>query len=333
MNVVVTGAAGFLGSWLADTMVECGHRVVGVDSFIGGYRDNLKSCTCIEGDVTDLDAMTRAFTGADVVFHCAALAYEGLSVFSPKMIIDNIVGGSVSVMTAAIRNNVMRLVNCSSMARYGVNLTPYREAMTPAPVDPYGLAKWQAEQQLNLLGRIHGVQVVHAVPHNIIGPRQKYDDPFRNVVSIMSNRMLQGKQPIIYGDGSQVRCFSHVTDVLPILVQLLDCSGLQHGEVFNVGPDETPVTINRLAVIVAGILNVKLEAVHVDPRPCEIKMAWCSSDKIRQRFGYCTKTSLEEGVLSIVNYVKERGPRPFDYHLPLEIDGPRLPCTWKERLI
>lgn len=335
MKVFLTGGAGFLGSWIVESLINDGHEVVSVDNMIGGYADNVikhKNHAFHKVDMLDLECVSQLMSGCDVVYHTAATAYEGLSVFSPTLITNNIVTGSVTVMTAAIRNRVKRFINTSSMARYGENAIPFYEHFEPKPSDPYGIAKYTAELQLNLLGKVHKVEVVHAVPHNIIGPRQKYDDPFRNVASIMINMMLSGRQPIVYGDGSQMRCFSFVQDDLFVFKKLLNCDLMEHGEKFNVGPDEEPVTINELAQRVARLLNVDLKIEYHDPRPCEVKLATCSADKIRKRFGYETKTTLDEGLSSIIQYVRTRGPKAFDYHLPIEIETAQLPKTWKDRL-
>lgn len=335
MKIFVTGGAGFLGSWLIEELLNDGHIIVSVDNMIGGYQDNVRNHrnhTFHVADVTDLEKMTELMAGCDAVYHTAALAYEGLSVFSPTLVTNNIVTGTVTLATAAIRNRVKRFINCSSMARYGENQVPFIETMTPRPHDPYGIAKLAAEMQLTLLASTHGFEVVHAIPHNIIGPRQKYDDPFRNVASIMINLMLQGRQPIVYGDGTQLRCFSFVNDDLFVLKKLLTCDLLEQGEKFNIGPDEEPVTINELAHRIANILNFDLNITYLDPRPCEVKLATCSADKIRKRFGYETKTTLDEGLRSIIEYVRDRGVRKFQYHLPIEIDTPALPRSWKDRL-
>ena len=136
MRVLVTGVAGFLGSWLAQSLIDSDCEVAGVDNLIGGYRDNVPDkCDFIVADVCNLEVMTEIASGCDVAYHCAALAYEGLSVFSPLAITDNIVCGSTSVMVAAIRNGLTRVVNCSSMARYGNNPTPYGEGLVPRPVE------------------------------------------------------------------------------------------------------------------------------------------------------------------------------------------------------
>ena len=335
MRIFVTGGAGFLGSWLVNSLLQAGHTVVSVDNMIGGYPDNVEQHDRHSfhfGDITDLARMSELMAGCDVVYHTAALAYEGLSVFSPTLVTNNIVTGTTALATAAIRNNVKRFINCSSMARYGANQTPFKEDMPACPEDPYGIAKVAAEMQLDLLGRVHGLEIVHCIPHNIIGPRQKYDDPFRNVASIMVNLMLQGRQPIVYGDGEQKRCFSFVDDVLSVLVQLVDCDLFEHGERFNVGPDEESITINGLAERIARLLNFDLRIEYHDPRPCEVKLATCSANKIRDRFNYKTQMTLDGGLQSIIDYIKVRGPRKFEYHLPIEIENATLPKTWRDRL-
>lgn len=335
MRVFVTGGAGFLGSWLVNDLLDSGHKVVSIDNMIGGYEDNVvlhPNHEFVKADICDLDTVSDIMSGCEVIFHTAALAYEGLSVFSPTLITQNIVTGTTALATAGIRNNIKRFINCSSMARYGENKVPFIESTAANPHDPYGVAKVAAEMQLDLLGKVHNFEVVHAVPHNIIGARQKYDDPFRNVASIMINLMLQDRQPIVYGDGNQVRCFSFVQDVLSVMTKMIDCDLKEHGEKFNVGPDEGEITINELAVHLARLLNFDLNIEYHDPRPCEVILAHCSSDKIKERFNYETKTTLDEGLQSIIDYIRDRGVKPFEYHLPIEIHTAQLPRTWRDRL-
>ena len=196
----ITGVAGFLGSHLSERLLQQGHRVIGCDNLIGGYLDNVLPGVDFHAiDCVDRSAVAKLMEGVDVVYHCAAHAYEGLSVFSPHLITNNIYSGTVSVLSAAISSKVKRFVHCSSMARYGTQPTvPFTEDMQPLPQDPYGIAKYATELTIANLCRVHGMEYVIAVPHNIIGPRQKYDDPYRNVASIMINMMLQDRQPIIY---------------------------------------------------------------------------------------------------------------------------------------
>lgn len=331
-SIFITGVAGFLGSHLADRMLEKGYRVIGCDNFIGGYVDNIpKGVEFHVADCNDLHKMMSLTKGVDVVYHCAATAYEGLSVFSPHVVTDNIVGATTGIITAAIQNRCKRIIYCSSMARYGTNEVPFREDMGPRPQDPYGIGKVASELLLQNLCEVHGVEWVIAVPHNIIGPRQKYDDPFRNVASIMINLMLQGRQPIIYGDGSQMRCFSFVQDDIGILEKLVDQENVV-GQIINIGPDEEFVTINQLAETIAELLDFDLKPQYMPGRPQEVKLANCSADKARQLLGYETQWSLKDGLEAMVKYIRERGTRPFSYHLDLEIITDKTPRTWKDRI-
>jgi UDP-glucose 4-epimerase len=284
MKVFISGVAGFLGSHLADAFLAEGHQVVGCDNLTGGYLDNVpREVEFHHYDCNFYDSMVKILQGCEVVYHCAAAAYEGLSVFSPYYVTKNIVQASVSMITASIANNVRRFILCSSMARYGVqDRTPFTEDMTPRPQDPYGIGKLSSEMFLRNLATIHGMEYVIAVPHNIIGPRQKYDDPYRNVASIMVNLMLQGKPPIIYGDGNQKRCFSFIQDDVELLKRLATETRVA-GEVINIGPD--------------------------DPR-----------------------VKLRDGLIAVVDYIRQRGPRPFKYHIDLEIINDKTPETWKKKL-
>jgi UDP-glucose 4-epimerase len=333
-HIFVTGIAGFLGSHLADRLLALGHRVSGCDDLSGGYRDNVPVGAELHVvDCCDLGAMRELVRGADVVIHTAAAAHEGLSVFSPAAIFRSNVQGSAATFSAAIAAGVQRIVYCSSMARYGASPVPFTESMPPCPVDPYGISKVASEALLLNLARTHGVETAIAVPHNIIGPRQKYDDPYRNVASIMANLMLQGRQPYIYGDGSQMRCFSPVGDVVDCMVRLALDDGMG-GLVVNVGPDDGFMTINELAERIARIVGfAPLQPIYVEDRPSEVRLANCSGELAREKLGMKSTQTLDEGLADIVAYIRARGPRPFEYHIDLEIVTDRTPRTWRDRLL
>lgn len=333
MKIFITGVAGFLGSHLADRMLELGHEVVGNDTLIGGYLDNVpKGVEFYEADCCDAPRMTYIMKGCDVVIHAAATAHEGLSVFSPSFITRNIFEASVATISAAIQNNVKRFVYCTSMARYGEQQTPFTEDMKPQPVDPYGIAKVASEEVLKVLCETHGMEWNIAVPHNIIGPRQRFDDPFRNVMSIMINRNLRGKPAIIYGDGLQTRCFSYVGDCINCLEKMaLDPNIVS--EIINIGPDEGTITVKELSNLVAKETGFEGEAIHIEDRPREVKHASCSADKARKLLDYETKTVLEKGIQETVEYIRMKGPVEFDYSYPLEIISDKTPKTWKDRIM
>jgi UDP-glucose 4-epimerase len=333
MKVFISGVAGFLGSHLADALIQRGDEVVGCDNMIGGDLHNLpEGIHFEEADCGDVAAMKRLLPGVDLVYHCGAIATEGLSVFSPAIIAKHVYENTAGLLAASASRNVKRFVYCSSMARYGKGEPPFREDQPAAPVDPYGIAKYAGELLVRNVSETHGMEYVIAIPHNIIGPRQKYDDPYRNVASIMINRMLQGKQPIIYGDGEQERCFSFVQDCVDPLLKMGTQDGLS-GELINIGPDEEASTINNLARILAELLSFDLHPEYVPDRPSEVKHAVCSADKARRLLAYRTKVSLRDGLISMVEWIREHGPKPFEYHLPMEIDSPLVPATWRDRLI
>ena len=334
MKIFITGVAGFLGSHLADRFLQLGHEVVGVDNLIGGFRCNVDPCVDFTvADCRDQNLMRELIDGCDVVVHAAATAHEGFSVFSPSLITKNIYEASVSVISASISAGVERFVFCSSMARYGEqNGLVFDETMDPMPVDPYGIAKVAVESTLKVLCQVHGMEWNIAVPHNIVGERQRFDDPFRNVMSIMANRNLKGQPAIIYGDGFQERCFSYVGDCVSCLERMALDPEIQ-GEIINIGPDEGAITIKVLSELVAEECGFLGAPIHIDDRPQEVKYAICSSDKARRLLNYKTTTTLEDSIRRTVKYIDEIGPKDFDYRYPLEILNDRTPITWKDRLL
>ena len=333
MKVFITGIAGFLGSHLAEYCVKKGYQVVGNDTLVGGDLENIDNLNVEfhKFDCSDLNIMTKILKDVDVVCHTAAYAHEGLSSVSPKLICENNVVGSTSVFTAAIRNKVKRIVYCSSMARYGEATIPYNEFLEPKPVDPYGISKVAAENILKILSKTYGFEYNIAVPHNIIGPKQKYDDAFRNVASIMINLMLQDRSPIIYGDGEQKRCFSDIDDCITCLDKLMFDQNIT-SQIVNIGPDEESVSINQLYKILSNKLQFNKEAIYEPERPNEVKKAICSSDKAREILNYKTSVSLDESLDKIIGFIKEKGPKKFQYNYEIEIDSKITPKTWSKKL-
>jgi len=333
MRVFVTGVAGFLGSHLAERFRDLGHEVRGIDNLAGGEVGNVPAGVEFRPvDCLDRASYVDSMAGSDVVYHCAAAAYDGLSLFSPSYVFLNTAQATVDVASAAVASGVRRFVHCSSMARYGDVPSPYTEDQVVAPVTPYGHAKRVSELVVANLFDSHGGEWAVAVPHNIIGPRQRFDDPYRNVAAIMVNRMLKGLQPVIYGDGSHRRCFSFVDDVIYCLEQMATSPSATR-EVINIGPDEGTVTILELAEEIADLLDFGLDPIFLPDRPGEVETATCSADKARRLLGYETRTSLRDGLASMVEWIERRGPRDFVYDRDLEIATASTPRAWVDKLI
>jgi len=309
-NILVTGSAGLLGSNLIKALHKNpNYKVIGLDNLIGGYEDNMDGFAWHHIDILDRDAVSEAMKDCDIVIHCACLAYEGLSVFSPKLICENIYAGTVSVASAAIENNVELFINFSSMARYGIGKPPFKETDPTAPVDPYGMAKVHAEQLLNLLSDIHGLKVYHVVPHNVVGRGQNYTDPFRNVIAIFINRVLQEKSIIVYGDGSQKRSISDVDDCITAVLKLIESQRFPTKEIFNIGPEGNESSILDLAKLVRElcsqhIVNLKKVEIEFYPsRPREVKNAFVSIEKAKKELNYNAVANNISIISNLINYI------------------------------
>ena len=336
MRVFITGISGLLGSTMARYLIMQGDEVVGIDNMIGGVEGNVPDhpkCEYHRGDILDTEFMKTIMADCDVVFHTASLPYEGLSVFSPTVTATSIVSGTISTAIAALHNKVRLFINCSSMARYGDQVPPFTEDMPTKPVDPYGLAKVQAEEHLQMLSEIHGLNYVTVVPHNVIGVGQRYYDPFRNVVGIMINRAAQNKNLIIYGDGEQKRSFSDVRDCIIAVERIMQSDRTDLcGQVFNIGPDDNEMSIKQLATLILQHSEIYRQFDYYPDRPREVKDAYCSSDKIRKEFNYNATTTAKQTIIDMINWIKPI-KREFEYHLPIELITDQTPKTWTDKLI
>jgi UDP-glucose 4-epimerase len=335
VKVFITGIAGFLGGRLAEQALARGWPVTGVDSMLSADAANVPAgAEWARADCRDAAAYRHLLEGCDVVYHVAAAPYEGLSVFSPSVVYENTLGSTVSLLAASVNAGVKRFVFTSSMARYGHGKAPFTEDMPTAPVDPYGNAKVAAENAVKCLCDLHSVEWSICVPHNVYGPGQRYWDPFRNVPAIMANRILSGKPPVIYGDGSQRRSLSYVDDVTGPMLLMADHPAAA-GQVFNVGPGGKGVQIGELARQIIILAGADIEPEFFPGRPSEVHDAYCSDAKTRDLLGYECQWDLEAGLKELIGWIQAKGPRDFEYHLPLEITNTPLatPRTWTERLM
>jgi UDP-glucose 4-epimerase len=324
--LLITGVAGLVGSSVAKSLYN--ENVIGIDNLSGGYVDNIPdNIKFIKKDCMDITA--DDISGVDTVFHAACTPYEGLSVFSPHTITQNTYGISTKVLIASANAGVKKFIFTSSMARYGFqDKVPFEESMIPNPQDPYGIAKYSFEQTLSNLADVYGFEYTILVPHNIVGPGQVYNDPYRNVVGIMVNRMLQGKQPIIYGDGNQMRSFSDIRDILDPIKKVI--YGNFNGEVINIGPDSNYISILNLSEMIAKELNFKLDPIFLEDRPKEVRFANCSADKSKRLLGYEQKISLSKTIKDMIDWVSTRGTQPFNFNLPIEVVNKSTPKTWTD---
>jgi UDP-glucose 4-epimerase len=333
-RVLVTGGAGFLGSHLVEYLLNEGHEVRVLDDLSGGYLENVDTrATFVRASITDARVCDFAVEDIEIIYHVAAHAAEGQSIFCPiHNAMTNYIG-SLNLFVAAINHDVKRIVFTTSMARYGTqDELPMVETQMRKPQDPYGVTKVATEQVLEIFSKVYGFEHVIIVPHNIYGPRQNLADPYRNVVGIFMNRVLKNKPPIIYGDGEQVRAFTYVDDCTPYLAKAGFAKNVV-GEVINIGPDEEPITVKRLAELIIEISGFKGEPIYMPERPNEVKYAWCSADKARKLLGYKTTVPIKEGLTRMWNWAKTIGPQKLRYWDEFEIKTDKIPEVWAKKML
>ena len=182
-----------------------------------------------------------------------------------------------------------------------------------------------------ILSKTYGFEYNIAVPHNIIGPKQKYDDAFRNVASIMINLILQNRRPTIYGDGNQKRCFSDIDDCIQCLEKLMFDPEVK-SQIINIGPDEEFISINDLYEMISNKLKFNKEAIHDKARPNEVYHAFCSSDKARKILSYKTNVKLSDSLDKMIDFIKHKGPKKFEYNYDIEVETDITPQTWTKKL-
>lgn len=333
-KILVTGVAGFMGSHLAEYLLNQGHEVIGIDNLSIGITDNIpKGITFIQADMRDASAMNFLckMHEPELIYHLACWAHEGLSQFMPKLITENNYNAFLNLIIPAINNGMKRIVVCSSMSVYGAQKPPFREDMHPMPEDIYAIAKTAMEEATEVLADVHGFDYTIIRPHNVYGPKQILHDPYRNVAGIFINRIMQKKPPIIYGDGTQTRAFTYIDDVTPYLAKAGFMDETK-GETINIGPIEE-FTINYLAEVILREFNSDLQPIYLPDRPREVKHAFCTNEKASEILGYKTSITLEDGIKRMVEWAIKQGPKEFKYLSQLELTGEKVPTTWSKRLM
>lgn len=329
MRCLVTGGAGFIGSWVADELQMHDHGVVVIDNLSGGYIENIPDNVCFMAkDLLNYDAVEFVFDTMhfDYVYHFACYAAEGLSHFIRRYNYQNNLLASINLINLSVKYGVKCFVFASSMSVYGKGEfePPFYETYMPMPEDPYAIAKYAVERDLWVAQEMFGMDYVIIRPHNVYGERQNTADGYRNVVGIFMNRLLKGEPMRIYGDGNQVRAFSYIRDIAPIIAKAPQ--DLPRNEVYNLGGDK-PITINRLSELVSKATGIPCKTKHTSPR-FEVKTAFCDHSKIKSIVGDYEQTSYEEALENMADWIKEIGPRNRDFNPEIEVTR-KLPEFWR----
>ena len=314
MRCLVTGGAGFIGSWLVDTLIDNGHEVVVLDDFSSGHRDNLANAagsgrfTLLTGSVTDPDACRNACEGIDRVFHLAALTSVHRSIAEPDHTHEINTGGTVTLFIAARDAGVKRIVWASSTAVYGnPERLPVVESLPVAPLSPYAATKAAGEQYARAFSEVYKMQIIGLRYFNVYGPRQDPDSDYAAVIPVFVRKALNGERPVIYGDGNQTRDFVFVRDVVTAnLRAAFDAPDSVGGAVYNIGTG-TAVSILDLWRTIAAIENMSPEPEFAPQRPGEVRDSVADITAAHAAFGFAPITDLQAGLLETIAWYRDNG--------------------------
>ena len=311
VRVLVTGAAGFIGSHVARACAaDLGMTVVGVDDMSGGFEYNLfehARYSFVKGDLRDAAFVARLWAEHGPfshVYHLAAYAAEGLSHFIRGFNYENNLVASMHVLNAALNGGTRTFIFTSSIAVYGAGQTPLSEATVPQPEDPYGVSKYAVELDLRAAHEMFGIDFVIFRPHNVYGPGQNIADKYRNVIGIFMRQLFAGEPLTIFGDGLQTRAFSYIDDVAPYIARSPLIPGALN-QVFNVGTDRA-YTLNELASSVSAALGASGAEIRHLPARKEVLHAVASHTKLECVFGRADPVPLSAGLSRMAAWAIER---------------------------
>lgn len=294
MRCVVTGGAGFIGSHLADFLVQEGHDVVIVDNLMLGKRENINpQATFIESDIRDFAALSEAFVGADYVFHLAADPRLPVSIENPLLTHEINVTGTLNVLEAARKQGVKKVMFSSSCAVYGDQAVPIAETAVPAPLSPYGLQKLLGEYYCRLYSQLFKLPTVSLRYFNVFGPRKTADGGYPMVIPIFLAQKKSGQTLTIVGDGKQTRDYVQVQDVVRAN-WLAAQSPSASGEIFNIGSG-VQTSVLDIAEMVGG------QQSFVPQREGEMRFIEADTNKAKQVLGWQATISVAEGLRELMN--------------------------------
>lgn len=308
---VVTGAAGFIGSHIAERLLRAGERVRVIDNLLTGKREHLDYLDSLDGDlsltiasVTDLVKLRAVIKGADYALHQAALPSVPRSIADPLETHRHCVTGTLNVLVAARDAGVKRVVYAASSSAYGDQAGEAKvETMRPAPISPYGAAKLTGEYYAAAFSQSYGLETVSLRYFNVFGPRQDPTSTYAAVIPKFITAMLRGEAPTIFGDGRQSRDFTYIDNV--VHGNLLACAAAGGiGEAINLAGGGR-IVINDLVTQLNAILGTRLEPIHTDARPGDIKHSRADIAKARDLLGFEPIVSFDEGLRRTVDWYRE----------------------------
>jgi UDP-glucose 4-epimerase len=298
--ILVTGGAGFIGSHLVEALLGEGYRVRVVDNLATGHRQNLDHLRgdydWVEGNVADFAVCRRAVEGASYVLHHAAIPSVPRSVREPLESHASGPTATLNILEASRESGVRRVMYAASSSAYGdTDELPKHEAMYPRPLSPYAAGKLAGEHYIRVYAQTMGLDGVSLRYFNIFGPRQDPSSPYSGVIAKFSQVMAAGQRPVIFGDGTQTRDFTYVTNAVRANLLAMRAARPLGGEVFNVGTGQR-ISLLDLVRAINATLGTALEPEFQPPRAGDVQDSQASLDRIRGALGYESIVGFEEGL-------------------------------------
>lgn len=299
MKVLVTGAAGFIGSHLAERLVRDGHRVLAFDNFSTGYRRNFEriddDIEVVEGDLRNEEDVLRAVEGVELVYHQAGLVSMPFSVADPKTTFAVNVTGTLNLLVAARDAGVRRLVFASSCAIYGDSpVSPKHEDLPPHPLSPYAVSKLTAEQLCTVFNDLYDLETVSLRYFNVFGPHQDPDSAYAAAIPKFLRALADGERLVVFGDGEQSRGFTYVDDVVEGNI-LAGAAPQAAGAVMNLASDQS-VSVNATLAMIGALLDRDIEPEYQPPRPGDIRESRADISRARELLEFEPQVPFEEGL-------------------------------------
>lgn len=308
---LITGGAGFVGSHIATALVDAGARVRVVDDLSTGYHKNLRHIESkidfIEGSVGDAATLERALSDVEWVFHEAAIPSVPRSVDRPRESHEASVNATFALLLAARDQKVRRVVYAASSSAYGDQPElPKREDMKPAPLSPYAVGKLVGEYYGQVFTNVYGLETVSLRYFNVFGPRQDPGSQYSGVISRFMSALVNGEQPIIYGDGGQSRDFTFVSNVVEANLLAAESADAV-GKVINIA-NGRQVTLNELLEIMKKVTGKSTAAARYEPvRVGDVRHSLADISLARSLLGYEPRVGLEEGLRLTFDWWQKSG--------------------------
>lgn len=296
---LITGGAGFIGSNIAEALVEMHEEVVILDDLSTGHLENIQHIldriTFVKGDIRDREAVRSAMHGVDYVLHQAALASVPRSIEDPVLVTDVNIRGTLTVLEEARLSGVKRFVYAASSSAYGdTEKLPKVESMNPQPLSPYAASKLAGEYYCSVYSKVYGLSTISLRYFNIFGPRQDPNSQYAAVIPIFASHILSGRRPVIFGDGEQSRDFTFVANVVQANIAAAHCSDAR-GQVVNIACGER-YTLNSLFAEMCKIVGCNLEPIYAPPRKGDVKHSMADISAAKRLLAYRVLVPFGDGL-------------------------------------